>query len=360
MKNYYTLLTIALLMVPIVSRAVSISVFITNNTSTKPATSETQEEVKVLAQAHPEFKQPYRNLAVVGCNNTYTGQFKDTSPNKNDYPQRAPVPEDKRSWTVAYSDYNPPYPLFENLDKQPWRKQRIPLNQAPLNPCGRTGIAGRGVLGNWGENQAADSIITRYNPETGKLMVLLLQRTDGAWAIPGGMADPEDPKLSAVAGRELEEETGQKINMDDAKEIYSGYSDDWRNTDNAYITTAAFHKHLDNETSQKIGTKKTDEVIDPTEVRKVRWVAYDNPKLQNLFASHAQFVRQALDSIPVKTVQPFTGTQAVTKTTAEKGTQTEPEDTGYYAATDGYTTGYYGATDDTGYTAGYATGYATE
>ena len=32
----------------------------------------------------------------------------------------------------------------------------------PLNPGGRTGLAGRGVLGRWGPNHAADPIVTRW------------------------------------------------------------------------------------------------------------------------------------------------------------------------------------------------------
>jgi hypothetical protein len=31
----------------------------------------------------------------------------------------------------------------------------------PLNPVGRTGLAGRGILGKWGPNHAADPIVTR-------------------------------------------------------------------------------------------------------------------------------------------------------------------------------------------------------
>lgn len=31
----------------------------------------------------------------------------------------------------------------------------------PLNPVGRTGIIGRGHLGHWGPNHAADPIVTR-------------------------------------------------------------------------------------------------------------------------------------------------------------------------------------------------------
>lgn len=32
----------------------------------------------------------------------------------------------------------------------------------PLNPIGRTGIVGRGVLGRWGPNHAADPVVTRW------------------------------------------------------------------------------------------------------------------------------------------------------------------------------------------------------
>lgn len=35
-------------------------------------------------------------------------------------------------------------------------------NGYPLNPIGRTGIIGRGVLGRWGPNHAADPIVTSW------------------------------------------------------------------------------------------------------------------------------------------------------------------------------------------------------
>lgn len=35
-------------------------------------------------------------------------------------------------------------------------------NGRPLNPFGRTGLIGRGLLGRWGPNHAADPIITRW------------------------------------------------------------------------------------------------------------------------------------------------------------------------------------------------------
>ena len=80
----------------------------------------------------------------------------------------------------------------------------------PLNVRGRTGLKGRGVLGKWGPNHAADPIVTRWkrdsggevvkDPESGKpiLQFVSIQRRDTKeWAIPGGMVDPGEQ------GREL-------------------------------------------------------------------------------------------------------------------------------------------------------------
>lgn len=59
----------------------------------------------------------------------------------------------------------------------------------PLNPRGRTGLRGRGLLGRWGPNYAADPIVTRYNPQTGKLQLVASRREDtGQFAVPGGMS----------------------------------------------------------------------------------------------------------------------------------------------------------------------------
>lgn len=35
-------------------------------------------------------------------------------------------------------------------------------NRLPVNVCGRTGIAGRGLLGRYGPNHAGDPIVTRW------------------------------------------------------------------------------------------------------------------------------------------------------------------------------------------------------
>ena len=72
-------------------------------------------------------------------------------------------------------------------------------NRLPLNIRGRTGLSGRGILGRYGPNHAADPIVTRWkrsqegkiisDEETNKpiLQFVSIQRRDtGEWAIPGG------------------------------------------------------------------------------------------------------------------------------------------------------------------------------
>ena len=55
----------------------------------------------------------------------------------------------------------------------------------PLNPRGRTGMCGRGLLGKWGPNHAADPIVTRFNPHDPtrkQLQMVAIRRKDtGEW-----------------------------------------------------------------------------------------------------------------------------------------------------------------------------------
>lgn len=75
---------------------------------------------------------------------------------------------------------------------------KLDSNDRPLNPVGRTGITGRGQLGKWGPNHAADPIVTRWKRDengdviTDKLsnkpilQFVSIQRHDTKqWAIPG-------------------------------------------------------------------------------------------------------------------------------------------------------------------------------
>lgn len=81
---------------------------------------------------------------------------------------------------------------------------KIDAHGRPLNIIGRTGMTGRGCLGKWGPNHAADPIVTRWkrnsdgnrndkdsvvkSSTSGKPIlqcVLILRGDCGEWAIPG-------------------------------------------------------------------------------------------------------------------------------------------------------------------------------
>ena len=131
----------------------------------------------------------------------------------------------------------------------------------PLNPCGRTGVIGRGTLGQWGPQFAADPIITKTVDIDGKesVVVLMITRKEvnennkPYLAIPGGILDRvkksgiASAESAAKAGeRELFEETGIDIDVftKDALTLYKGYSDDLRNTDNAWMETTVIWRDI--------------------------------------------------------------------------------------------------------------------
>jgi ADP-ribose pyrophosphatase len=160
------------------------------------------------------------------------------------YPKRSEVPDDRVPWSTPWDNYNPiewtdEYVLTKGIeqgwadlpDAIPLRDELIrrktfcgptpdvlcPLEELPdafdefgrpRNPRGRTGMRGRGLLGKWGPNHAADPIVTRLHPSTRKLQVVAIQRKDtGAWALPGGMVDAGEV-VSQTVRREFTEEAG--------------------------------------------------------------------------------------------------------------------------------------------------------
>ncbi|KAM9033166.1 ADP-ribose pyrophosphatase, mitochondrial-like isoform X1 [Sarcophilus harrisii] len=213
--------------------------------------------------------------------------------------ERSHVPDDKVSWLVEWRDYKPVEytapsilagpswadPQIGERDFSPKFNERDGLvdrkshhgpyeieNGRPRNPAGRTGLVGRGLLGRWGPNHAADPIITRWkrdnhgnkvaHPVSGKniLQFVAIKRKDcGEWAIPGGMVDPGE-KISATLKREFGEEAMNSLEKSRAEKkeleeqlhqlfnqehfvVYKGYVDDPRNTDSAWMETEAVNYH---------------------------------------------------------------------------------------------------------------------
>jgi ADP-ribose pyrophosphatase len=181
-----------------------------------------------------------------------------------------------------------------------YRHGRFDSGSFPVNPVGKTGITGRGQLGKWGPNHAADPIVTTIRE--GKLYFVSIKRKDnGHWALPGGMVEPGD-NISITIKKEFAEEAMNSLTMDqdrdtivkqqlddlfrDTTEVYRGYVDDPRNTDNSWMETVAAHVHINESNAEKYKLEAGDDA------GKVKWKEFTDDI--TLYASHKQFVENAV------------------------------------------------------------------
>jgi hypothetical protein len=184
------------------------------------------------------------------------------------------------------------------------------VSNRPMNPRGRTGMSGRGLLGRFGPNHAADPIITKWartrkgefeRDHKGRrhLQFVAVKRHDtGDWAIPGGMVDVGE-SVSLTLKREFGEETMNSLDLP-AKEraalnasinkafksgvpVYSGYVDDIRNTDNAWMESTCVNFH--DEDGKSFSKFRLNAGSDAAAVA---WTTYY--KGMPLYATHSNFL----------------------------------------------------------------------
>ncbi|KAL1243106.1 ADP-ribose pyrophosphatase [Trichinella spiralis] len=235
--------------------------------------------------------------------------------------QRFHVPDDHVKWSVFFDDYRPVEYTAASVAHAPWADPEIAqpgfepkfnqidgainrisycgkysiLNGRPLNPVGRTGMSGRGCLGRWGPNHAVDPIVTRWKCQTD-----VLRGDSHEWAIPGGMVDAGELVMDALQ-REFMEEAFDILNVSSqhqkasieklvaesfqqAEVIYQGYVDDPRNTDNAWMETAAYNIH--DETGEQLGSA---ELKAGSDAVGAKWT--DISSDAKLYASHSEILK---------------------------------------------------------------------
>ena len=161
-----------------------------------------------------------------------------------------------------------------------------------LFPGGRTGIRGRGLLGRYGPNRAADPIVTRFSPVTGDLEVVVVVRSDcDMIALPGGMVNPVAKTLYSEFTEEEARPNGalERLFLEcKRRTVYKGpVDDDRRTTDEAWIETVAVHFHA---ARDEIAAGLVLEVAYTKEIRRVMWIPSMkfNPCTQ--YASHKRWV----------------------------------------------------------------------
>ncbi|XP_008474753.2 ADP-ribose pyrophosphatase, mitochondrial-like [Diaphorina citri] len=237
------------------------------------------------------FNTPYESGYMVDRN------FGEFYPRSN--VTRLKLPKEKYYvWEFALRSYNPEYFVHPSVIGQPWAdsenvnkyvnkfneldgyidrrrccnvKYELDYNTGrPLNPSGRTGICGRGLLGRWGPNHSAFLIVTRWfrdhngdkvtMPSSGKpLLEFVTVKFNGEWGIPGGFIEGKETYMDR-GRKEFLEEALNASNMtakesksilkhletvmdDNCHFVYRGYMKDERNTDNAWVEGAVTTVH---------------------------------------------------------------------------------------------------------------------
>uniref|UniRef100_A0A2I3RSV8 Transient receptor potential cation channel subfamily M member 2 n=1 Tax=Pan troglodytes TaxID=9598 RepID=A0A2I3RSV8_PANTR len=196
---------------------------------------------------------------------------------------RFPVPNEKVPWETEFLIYDPPFytaerkdaaamdpvgdtlePLFtiqynvvDGLrDRRSFHGPYTVQAGLPLNPMGRTGLRGRGSLSCFGPNHTLYPMVTRWRRnEDGaicrksikKMLEVLVVKLPLSehWALPGGSREPGET-LPRKLKRILRQEHWPSFEnlLKCGMEVYKGYMDDPRNTDNAWIETVAVSVHF--------------------------------------------------------------------------------------------------------------------
>jgi ADP-ribose pyrophosphatase len=179
------------------------------------------------------------------------------------YPPRQRISIDEAPWVLDCESYDPPYhvdpALLENdrsrsdhgwadpeeiaevLDLPRVASAKYKDEQGrPRNPRGRTGLAGRGLLGLWGANLSVGAVVIRTSADGGYAQILLGREEDAIdLHVMKGFVLPEESPEAALR-RVLSRETGWDPGGTVGELVFEGYTYDPRQTDNAWVESRAF------------------------------------------------------------------------------------------------------------------------
>jgi ADP-ribose pyrophosphatase len=229
------------------------------------------------------------------------------------YPDRQVILIDEAPWSIDCERYEPPYYVApqvlaagdaegdaswahpEDVDKAAGlvitgKSKKVDDLGRPLNPRGRTGMSGRGLLGRWGANPAVAAVIVRNRAEGDGFEFLVGKQTAQLGAsLPRDLLKiaelPEDGLR-----RVLENKAGIGLEDLGAQKIFDDFYYDYRQTDHAWIELQAWLVGPDDRLTN-ITTGATDE-FDETD-----WWPLDTESMNKLRSGDAKLVESALNTL---------------------------------------------------------------
>jgi ADP-ribose pyrophosphatase len=243
------------------------------------------------------------------------------------YPQRFRITIDQASWNIPSPEYNPPYYVDTTVLENDYKKiangwadseedWKLPQDDGsednidrdeegkPINPKGRTGIAGRGLFGKWGPNPYVILLISRVNKNSGDTEILLQIDSSDDVLLPEKFIKRIET-LESTKKNLLGEFFLTENRIINSKLIHEGYLYDRRQTDNAWLNANCYILLVDESEMES----------DTTIASKFKWEIVSTELINQLPASRAELIRIAIDHLSKDGLIDITSAQEILKET---------------------------------------------
>ncbi|MCO4769821.1 MAG: phosphotransferase [Deltaproteobacteria bacterium] len=225
------------------------------------------------------------------------------------YPERHRVSIDEAPWMFDCEGYAPTYYVAPQVlaadrtrvegawaDPEDFSLVRAEVEGAerdelgrPLNPEGRTGVAGRGLLGRWGANPDVTLCLVRPGDPDGFEIALGRREQGGALELPRAFVRRGE-LVEVCLARLLETECSLQLPEGVPLErVTEGYTYDIRQTDHAWVETVGLLVLSD--------SPALDQLAPLGDFDELGWWPLDAPTTNQVVAAHAAVIRSAVERL---------------------------------------------------------------